>query len=290
MKSKVNVLTALLFTLGIAGSQAAGAAVLDAWKFDMSQLNGLALAGGGTVTGATQKQNIDHINVVGYSTVTQTVVGGSALGQPFTDTGWIQFNTVSPEGGGATSNLNYGTDGAGNDLVGYLYFSGITGTLLPTGDIKFDAGSGSIAFYLDNDGDLNPSTGSVLKVFEYSLIDPSGGSKLDFYGGTAANSTIDMTAVITYAVKPNILKDSVGNDVTTLTLNLLNTNSLLDPNYATNPDNSGVISGNGVSVIHVQNNGQYNLTTQPVPEPETLALLGLGFMAMGAMLRRRRTA
>src|SRR5215475_3260899 len=117
-------------------SQPASAAVVlqDAWNFNLSAVN----------AAFTDSTNIDHINFVGGSVINQTVAGGSALNQPFNESGNLQWNTVSHEGGGPTTNI--GT--TGNNIV-YVQFTGLTGTLNGDGSITFDPNVGTISLFLD---------------------------------------------------------------------------------------------------------------------------------------------
>ncbi|HTO64634.1 MAG TPA: PEP-CTERM sorting domain-containing protein, partial [Bradyrhizobium sp.] len=72
------------------------------------------------------------------------------------------------------------------------------------------------------------------------------------------------------------------------TVHLVNANSLLDRNFRPNPNNRGVHGGNGTSVIHVLNNGQWNLAApDPIPEPSTVGLLGVGLIFLGFFMNRR---
>lgn len=286
MKTFRKYLTALAFAAtALTSGWAQAAALLDAWQFNLGALNG-QLVDGNAIVGATDRINIDHIVVSGISTIEQTVVGGSALGQPFVDSGYLQFLASSPEGGGAQSFLNFGTAG-GNQVFGFVEFTGLTGVLNNDGTITFDAGSGSIAFWLTTQTTLDSTLGSALKLFDLVLIDPSGGSNLDFFGGAGANASIDVTALITNELIPGLIADSAGDPVSLLSLHLVNVDALLDPNFNPNPDNTGIDpeTGNGVSIIRVQNAGQYNVAV--VPEPGTVALMGIGLLGLGLVRRRR---
>lgn len=283
MRLKNFIATAAFSIVAALGATSAHA-VEDAWRLNLSVVNGTTV-GSTTFNGLGDATDIDHINVTGKAVVQQFVQNGSALGQPFVDTGYLQFDTYTKENAAITSQFVNP-----NGYAIYLSYTGLTGTLNPDGSITFDPGSGVVQLVIDSDLDANPTTGDVLVLATFQIVAPSGGSNLDFYGGTAANSTIDVTLDLVSSL-PGLFTDSLGNEFDPdLTLHLVNTDSLLDPNFNPNPDNSNVdANGNGYSLIHVQNNGQYNVTT--VPEPGTLALLGAGLFGAAAFLRRRsRTA
>jgi hypothetical protein len=290
MNTRVNFLRALGLLVAVALS-APSHAVVDNWRFNLALTNGLVLSDGSTVSGASNATGVDHLGVRGDATVTQTVVGGVALGQPFVDSGFLALTEKAPEGGGIATPLDYGVANGGvNNLVdatvfGYIEYLGLTGVLNADGSITFDPGSGIVKLWLENDGDGDSTTGGVFELAEYELIAPSGGSNLDFFGGTAANSTIDITAIVTSTFNAGLFASAANVPLTTLALHLVNTDSLLDPNFSPNPDNTGIDgNGNGVSIIHVQNAGQYNLA---VPEPGSLALLGLALLGLGFARGRR---
>lgn len=293
MKSKLlrKTLGAVAVTSLIASGVAqAGLHIEDNWNLNLELANGgmVDTTNNGTADTALadlkNSTGIDHLNMVGFSTIRQNVLNGSSLGQQFSDSGVFQFTNFSPEGGGFVENLDLGNAGA---LIGV--FSNLTGTLLnPSGNIVFDTGAlqlGTIDLMLDFDGNVT-TTFDRFSLASYALIAPSGGSDLDFFGGAGANATLDLSLKITRGID-GLFTDENDVEYGDDTIHTVNTDALLDPNFGggTGIDNTGVINGNGVSIIHTQNNGQYNLTTE-VPEPGSLALFTLGLMGLASLKRK----
>ena len=276
MKTNAKKLLLALMSAGLmVGATAANAStIMNNWQLDLSAVNG---------TGALIS-NIDHLNLSGSSTVVQNVAGGTALGQTFTDSGYLQFTQyVKETGSGGPGFLTIpklGENGSGDFYqTMYLTFSGLTGTVKNDGTIKFDAGSGTVKLWLDTDDNLNASDNAD-SIAEFQVVAPSGGSDLNFFGGGGSNATIDVTLKMLSAVA-GLFKDSLGVAIDpNWTLELINTGSLLT-NQIVNVDQFG----NGDTTLIVNNGGPFNLAK--VPEPATLALAGIGLLGLFGMMRRK---
>ena len=263
----------------MSGVAQAGFSVDDNWNLNLSVANGLS-----GFAGLTDSVGIDHLNMVGASTVEQIVLGGVSLGNSFVDEGYFQFTNFSPEGGGLTSLFGLGNAAA---LVGV--FSGLTGTLNLDGTTSFDTGvafTGAIDMLLDMDGVL-ATTGDQLVLASYGLIAPSGGSDLDFFGGAGATATLDLSLTLLSSIS-GLFTDENDVEYGATTLHTVNTDALLDQNFG---GGTGIVefidgAGDGYVEIHTQNNGQYNIATE-VPEPGSLALFGLGLMGLASIKRKR---
>jgi len=250
--------------------------VLNDWNLNLSTVNGTTV-GATTFSGLGDATGIDHVNISGTSTVEQTISGGVSLGESFTDNGFLQFDSWAKETGGLAPSFGSILNGYGF----YLTFSDLTGTLNSDGSITFDPGVGSVKLWLESDFDGIPTTGDVLELASFSVLAPSGGSDLDFFGGEGANATIDVSLGVESMIA-SLFTDSNDNDLDEMSFALVNTDSLLQ-----SIDTDVDLQGNGISTIVVENGGQYNIAE--VPEPASLALLGLGMIGMSGFRKQKRS-
>src|SRR5262249_27480652 len=160
---KATLLATAAAGLLMASTSADAAIILDGWNINLS-VSGVA--------GATDMTNIDHVGIRGFSTVTQQVSGGSALGQSFSEHRYLVFENYFKEGAPFSTNVNAGGAGA-NHVI--FRFDNLTGTLNPGGNVTFNPGSGTIRLFIDTTNSPTFDAGDV-ELATFKIINPSGGS------------------------------------------------------------------------------------------------------------------
>jgi len=233
--------------------------------------------------------NLNQLGFNGDSYIVNTSNGSGGFN--FVDTG--VFNVTTKNGG---PNLPLG----GGQLT--FYYHGATGTAIPGGDLSFNDG-GLLDIYYSPTVTYGASAANVYgatsgtKIATMTQLAGNSGSTVNPDGTPAANGQLSLLFRATY-LAAGVWNDSTGAALpTNFTLGFVTSNAsedlsasctvpancTIDPNLVTAL--GGSIPNAPPDNFFVNNGGQLKL--EAVPEPSTIALLGLGFAALTVIRRRR---
>ncbi|MEI6335671.1 MAG: PEP-CTERM sorting domain-containing protein [Methylococcaceae bacterium] len=260
-----NLFYPALLATGLLFATSANSTILDAWQLNT---NGAGLAS--TTT------NIGHLGLQSGNadiTITTATVGVVAINDTFSELGGVFSINYTKENcvGACDSGLPIGLN---NSLALEVVYSGLGGIVTnvsgSTYTFNFTPGVGAITLKGSLD---NFATSTTLGNF--SVAFPSGGDQGAFLGGILTNGTTDILGLVLnsgYAL--GLFRDSTG---TALPLGNL---FVAVHTQNTIPPGAFTVNGNQIKTT-VNMDGSANILTQNVPEPNIVALLGIGLLASG---------
>ena len=236
-----------------------------------------------SVVGGEDATAIDYTIADGKVTLEQQVAGGEAKGLGFTYNGALSL--MSYRQTGSSDATLFGLPAGYTDL--YLRFDGLTGSLTQDGDASFDTGSGSIALYLDQGGNLAPGTNAItLATFELA---PSKGADFDYFDGGGIHAVLDLNLSLVSSIA-GLFTELDGTPFGPQSVLALTLYSHLDPSLSPNP--SEVPDGTGTSTSQLLLTGEigatnYGVLASPVPEPANACLILVGLIGVMGLSRKR---
>ncbi|MES2758052.1 MAG: flocculation-associated PEP-CTERM protein PepA [Pseudomonadota bacterium] len=281
MKSPVkSFYSALIGTAVVATSlfaaPAAHADQIFGFKIDLTSLGGPVI------------NNINELNFSGSSFVRNTFPGGLGAPFTFTDNGVFSFGNKN---GGLSLGLGFG------QLTGDYTMGSGTGQL--GSSITFDAGGQFDIYYnpVTTFGDsaanrYGAATGTKIATFRQLA---GGGGAINPDGTPSANGQLQLNFVAE-SLRANTWFTSTGDSLAEaftfsfVTANASQDNSNNCPSPCSTDPNLIAALGGGPNTLPnqflVSNGAQFKLADNVVPEPGTVALLGLGLLGFGVMRRK----